>query len=80
MYVHCRCLALRAIGLISTCRLKSSFVPWELSLPTKVAHGYVQYMQSSAHKLLIIQIPYISYVYICTLIIDVHVLILMTQV
>ena len=24
-------------------RLKSSFVPWELSLPTKVAHGYGQH-------------------------------------
>ena len=34
-----RCLALRArIG-----RLKSSFVPWELSLPTKVAHGHGQH-------------------------------------
>ena len=29
-------LALRTRGG----RLKSSFVPWELSLPTQVAHGY----------------------------------------
>ena len=33
-----RCLALRT----RTCRFKSSFVPWELSLPTLVAHGHGQ--------------------------------------
>ena len=36
-----RCLALRATCRIG--RLKSSFVPWELSLPTKVAHGHGQH-------------------------------------
>ena len=34
-----RCLALRA----RIDRLKSSFVPWELSLPTEVAHGHGQH-------------------------------------
>jgi hypothetical protein len=27
-------------------RIKNSFVPWKLSLPTYVAHGYEQYMHT----------------------------------